>query len=184
MYKCEVCNKSFKGHIKDHMRTHATESEEKPFNCGQCGARFNQRSQLTVHMRVHTGERPYSCKICTRSFSHSTALKLHLRMHTGEKPHVCKLCKKSFAQLPHLKKHMLCVHNTDKPYYCEKCEGYYKVKTDYEEHALAEHPEDLPEDLTPEPVAKTGADLNSMQVKIHRYTNAQIYQLDAGHPDD
>ena len=161
MYKCDVCNKSFKGHIKDHMRTHATDTEEKPFNCGQCGAKFNQRSQLTVHMRVHTGERPYSCKICSRysalcllihhlktflsrSFSHSTALKLHLRMHTGEKPHVCKLCNKAFAQLPHLKKHMLCVHNTDKPYYCEKCEGFYKVKTDYEEHAMREHPDDLP----------------------------------------
>ena len=38
------------------------------------------------------------------------------------------------------------------------------MKTDYEEHAAKEHPEDLPEDLTPEPVAKTGADLNSMQV--------------------
>ena len=40
------------------------------------------------------------------------------------------------------------------------------MKTDYEEHAAKEHPEDLPEDLTPEPVAKTGADLNSMQVFI------------------
>ena len=112
MYKCDVCNKSFKGHIKvrkhvmvcykillytnmqDHMRTHATDSEDKPYKCNQCGAKFNQRSQLTVHMRVHTGERPYSCKICSRSFSHSTALKLHLRMHTGEKPHTCKLCNK------------------------------------------------------------------------------------------
>ena len=112
LYKCDVCGKSFKGHIRDHMRTHAEDREEKPFGYSQCGARFNQRSQLTVHMRVHTGERPYSCKICSRSFSHSTALKLHLRMHTGEKPHTCKLCKKSFAQLPHLKKHMLCVHNT------------------------------------------------------------------------
>ena len=97
---------------------------------------------------------------------------------------VCDLFKKSFPQLPHLKKHMLCVHNTDKPYYCEKCEGFYKVcqfffktcqiflqtlsyqvKSEYEEHAAREHPEDLPEDLTPEPVAKTGADLNSMQVQ-------------------
>ena len=34
------------------MRTHAEDREEKPFGCSQCGARFNQRSQLTVHMRV------------------------------------------------------------------------------------------------------------------------------------
>lgn len=147
LYKCDVCQKSFKGHIRDHMRTHADDHEEKPFGCHQCGARFNQRSQLTVHMRVHTGERPYCCKICSRSFSHSTALKLHLRMHTGEKPHTCKLCSKSFAQLPHLKKHMLCVHNTDRPYYCEKCGEFFKIKTDYTEHAEKNHAKDLPSDL-------------------------------------
>ena len=154
LYKCDVCGKSFKGHIRDHMRTHAEDREEKPFGCSQCGARFNQRSQLTVHMRVHTGERPYSCKICSRSFSHSTALKLHLRMHTGEKPHICKLCQKSFAQLPHLKKHMLCVHNTDKPYYCEKCKEFFKVKTEYQEHVEKNHPDDIPKDLQ-------GASLNT-----------------------
>lgn len=147
LYKCDVCNKSFKGHIRDHMRTHAEDREEKPFGCNQCKARFNQRSQLTVHMRVHTGERPYSCKICARSFSHSTALKLHLRMHTGEKPHVCKLCKKAFAQLPHLKKHMLCVHDTDKPYYCERCEIFFKIKIEYQDHVETKHPDEIPEDL-------------------------------------
>ena len=147
LYKCEICNKSFKGHIRDHMRTHAEDNDDKPFGCNQCKARFNQRSQLTVHMRVHTGERPYSCKICSRAFSHSTALKLHLRMHTGEKPHVCKLCKKAFAQLPHLKKHMLCVHNTDKPYYCERCEVFFKIKTEYQAHVEEKHPEEIPADL-------------------------------------
>jgi len=147
LYKCDICHKSFKGHIRDHMRTHAEDQEGKPFGCTRCGARFNQRSQLTVHMRVHTGERPYSCKICARSFSHSTALKLHLRMHTGEKPHVCKLCRKAFAQLPHLKKHMLCVHNTDKPYYCERCQAFFKIKSEYQEHVEMTHPDDIPEDL-------------------------------------
>ncbi|CAB4069824.1 KRAB [Lepeophtheirus salmonis] len=147
LYKCDVCNKSFKGHIRDHMRTHAEDKDMKPYGCNQCGSRFNQRSQLTVHMRVHTGERPYICKICSRSFSHSTALKLHMRMHTGERPHSCKLCKKSFSQLPHLKKHMLCVHNTDKPYFCEKCDSFFKTKNEYQEHAEKDHPGDIPEDL-------------------------------------
>ena len=32
------------------MRTHADDQDEKPFGCHNCGARFNQRSQLTVHM--------------------------------------------------------------------------------------------------------------------------------------
>ena len=57
LYKCDVCGKSFKGHIRDHMRTHAEDREEKPFGCSQCGARFNQRSQLTVHMRVRFSQK-------------------------------------------------------------------------------------------------------------------------------
>ena len=107
----------------------------------------NNKNDVFLFQRVHTGERPYSCKICARSFSHSTALKLHLRMHTGEKPHVCKLCNKAFAQLPHLKKHMLCVHNTDRPYYCDKCGEYFKIKSAYAEHAEKHHPNDIPKDL-------------------------------------
>ncbi len=168
LYKCDVCGKSFKGHIRDHMRTHAEDKEEKPFGCTQCGARFNQRSQLTVHMRVHTGERPYSCKICARSFSHSTALKLHLRMHTGEKPHVCKLCGKAFAQLPHLKKHMLCVHNTDKPYYCKRCAAFFKVKSEYQEHVEQEHPDDVPDDLkgVAVPTASSPPEEKKVDVKV------------------
>ena len=68
LYKCDVCGKSFKGHIRDHMRTHAEDREEKPFGCSQCGARFNQRSQLTVHMRV--SERWHHCLLTTWSWRH------------------------------------------------------------------------------------------------------------------
>ncbi|KAL3284508.1 hypothetical protein HHI36_018667 [Cryptolaemus montrouzieri] len=130
-YNCHICKKELKGHLPQHMRTHA---KDKPHGCAHCGARFAQRSQLTVHQRVHSGERPYRCQVCWKAFAHSTALKLHCRCHTGEKPFECILCNNSFSQLPHLKKHMLCVHKSSKPYVCGKCKSFHKTKKELELH--------------------------------------------------
>ncbi|XP_071055008.1 zinc finger protein 28-like [Onthophagus taurus] len=131
-FHCKICNKDLKGHLPQHMRTH---KKDKPHGCAHCGARFAQRSQLTVHQRIHSGEKPYRCQVCWKAFAHSTALKLHTRRHTGEKPFKCVLCENiAFAQLPHLKKHMLCIHKTNKPYVCAYCKGYYKTKIEMENH--------------------------------------------------
>ncbi|XP_045463004.1 zinc finger protein OZF-like [Harmonia axyridis] len=131
-YYCKICKKQLKGHLPQHMRTHA---KDKPHGCAHCGARFAQRSQLTVHQRVHSGEKPYRCQVCWKAFAHSTALKLHCRCHTGEKPFECILCNNSFSQLPHLKKHMLCVHKSSKPYVCGSCKSFHKTKKELESHA-------------------------------------------------
>lgn len=126
-FTCKICNKQFKGHMIQHLRTHR---HEKPYECKSCDARFVQRSQLTVHERRHSGEKPYPCPVCKVSFAHSTAMKMHVRRHTGEKPFKCLVCTNTaFTQLPHLKKHMLTIHKTDKPYLCVKCNSYFKTKT-------------------------------------------------------
>lgn len=131
-FHCKICNKELKGHLPQHMRTH---NQDKPHGCANCGARFAQRSQLTVHQRIHSGEKPYRCQVCWKAFAHSTALKLHTRRHTGEKPFRCPLCENTaFSQLPHLKKHMLCIHKTDKPYLCNFCKSWHKTKISLEEH--------------------------------------------------
>ncbi|KAI4471569.1 zinc finger protein [Holotrichia oblita] len=133
-FHCKICNKELKGHLPQHMRTHR---KDKPHGCAHCGARFAQRSQLTVHQRIHSGEKPYRCQVCWKAFAHSTALKLHTRRHTGEKPFACVLCENiAFAQLPHLKKHMLCIHKTSKPYVCKYCKSFHKTKIDMENHYL------------------------------------------------
>lgn len=133
-FHCDICDKDLKGHLPQHMRTHR---KDKPHGCANCGARFAQRSQLTVHQRIHSGEKPYRCQVCWKAFAHSTALKLHTRRHTGEKPFRCLLCENiAFSQLPHLKKHMLCIHKTDKPYLCHGCKKFYKTKIQLEEHLL------------------------------------------------
>lgn len=131
-FHCKICNKELKGHLPQHMRTH---NQDKPHGCANCGARFAQRSQLTVHQRIHSGEKPYRCQVCWKAFAHSTALKLHTRRHTGEKPFRCPICENTaFSQLPHLKKHMLCIHKTDKPYFCTFCRTFHKTKNSLEEH--------------------------------------------------
>ncbi|CAD6201753.1 GSCOCG00002757001-RA-CDS [Cotesia congregata] len=142
-FLCVICNKTFKGHLPQHMRTHC---QERPHGCATCGQRFAQKSQLTVHQRTHSGQRPFRCLVCWQAFAHSTALKLHTRRHTGERPFKCTECNVGFTQLPHWKKHMKCIHKRLEPYSCKNCNSFFRIKNDLESHekmCLAE------EDLEP-----------------------------------
>lgn len=137
-FVCVICNKTFKGHLPQHMRTHA---RDRPHGCATCGQRFAQKSQLTVHQRTHSGQRPFRCLVCWQAFAHSTALKLHTRRHTGERPFKCTECNAGFTQLPHWKKHMKCIHGRQDPYGCQRCQSYFRIKSDLENHEKICHPE-------------------------------------------
>ena len=130
-FLCVICNKTLKGHLPQHMRTHA---QDRPHGCATCGQRFAQKSQLTVHQRTHSGQRPFRCLVCWQAFAHSTALKLHTRRHTGERPFKCAECNAGFTQLPHWKKHMKCIHGRSEPYCCRRCKGFFRIKSDLENH--------------------------------------------------
>lgn len=137
-FLCAICNKTFKGHLPQHMRTHA---RDRPHGCATCGQRFAQKSQLTVHQRTHSGQRPFRCLVCWQAFAHSTALKLHTRRHTGERPFKCSECNAGFTQLPHWKKHMKCIHGRNDPYGCKRCKNFFRIKSDLESHEKTCHPE-------------------------------------------
>ncbi|XP_076172687.1 uncharacterized protein LOC143149322 [Ptiloglossa arizonensis] len=137
-FLCVICNKTFKGHLPQHMRTHA---RDRPHGCATCGQRFAQKSQLTVHQRTHSGQRPFRCLVCWQAFAHSTALKLHTRRHTGERPFKCAECNAGFTQLPHWKKHMKCIHGRNEPYACKRCKSFFRIKNDLECHEKTCHPE-------------------------------------------
>ncbi|XP_078040558.1 uncharacterized protein LOC144471872 [Augochlora pura] len=161
-FLCVICNKTFKGHLPQHMRTHA---RDRPHGCATCGQRFAQKSQLTVHQRTHSGQRPFRCLVCWQAFAHSTALKLHTRRHTGERPFKCAECNAGFTQLPHWKKHMKCIHGRTEPYACKRCKSFFRIKNDLECHEKTCHPEPMSSRLTATSSASTNTFFNEIVEK-------------------
>ena len=61
-------------------------------SCQICEYTCRNSSQLTLHIRTHTGDAPYACYICGYSFKIKSDLTRHMRIHSGEKPFKCKFC--------------------------------------------------------------------------------------------
>ncbi|XP_063864244.1 longitudinals lacking protein, isoforms H/M/V-like isoform X7 [Scylla paramamosain] len=81
-------------------------THNKRHQCSFCSYTTYVTTNLTNHMRTHTGEKPFSCPFCTYCATTKDNLKKHYRIHTGEKPFACEYCPYRSTTKGYLKRHM------------------------------------------------------------------------------
>ncbi|XP_061747096.1 oocyte zinc finger protein XlCOF6.1-like isoform X2 [Nerophis ophidion] len=119
-----------KNDSKDDTRHH---TNNKHFDCSECGKSFRRKSNFTVHMRIHKGEKHFSCSVCKKSFSTKLIMTRHMRTHTGEKPFTCSVCKKSFSIKESVTRHMR-THTGEKPFLCLVCPKRFSMNDQMKRH--------------------------------------------------
>lgn len=83
-----------------------------------CSRSFNQKNNLTTHLRTHSNQNDLSSSSCHMTFSNFNGLLNHSKNHKELKPAICSYCNIVFNDVSSLSDHMK-QHSNQKPYKCD-----------------------------------------------------------------
>jgi len=108
---CYYCERRFGSPAELSVHVGAEHADNKtnnmPFVCSSCPARFRTRAQLVSHLPKHSSSRPFICARCGASFKWRNALHDHAVTHTSRKEHLCDICGYATAHRGQLRSHRL-----------------------------------------------------------------------------
>lgn len=148
-FKCENCEKvcATKSLLREHAKSHF---ESYVYQCELCAFKSPSPSGIQHHKKYrHSDERPFNCQFCDAKFKSKSDLRKHIDTHSSETPFKCPLCSFECRCCHTLNRHQKIVHENSKQIYeCHVCDRTFTRGNNLSRHLTKTHKLDIPNGKT------------------------------------
>lgn len=153
---CTICSSPFKTQEKydQHMVKHATEKEERKFQCSQCSCRYSTNRVLQIHIIKRHSDKDvemgmnFECPYCDVMYRKSILLKLHLasrhQIDVEDPEKICVICSEVHEGYL-MPRHMQTVHKKIFGCFFEGCKKKYRTEDTLRSHERVHNPDFTPD---------------------------------------